>query len=371
MQSRRKDNREMQKTFTKECTNIVKGFAIILLLMYHLFHEEFVLTEYAVNYAPISKDLFLMISGFGNICVSIFVFLTSYGIAKSIFSNTALSIKEAYKQALKRFGKLMLQFFILYVSVMLAFGWAFDLNTYYGGGKTGFLAILVDSLGLHMFFETKTLNMTWWYMEIAYILIFLVPALAFLSKKIGYALLPIMFFLPFIIDFNQDIKRYIVVIAVGICAAYGSLPDKVMNWKMHWSLKWILGLLGMVLVVLIRQNPLIQEKYLFCVDAVVSLFVVFFVIVTIGCIPGVRNVFAFIGKHSMNIFLVHTFFYLIIFREQIYYFKYAVLILLVLLLVSLLYSVVLEGLKMLGRKGMGLMTKKFGTAKKDENHSEK
>ena len=45
----------MQYTFDKEKSKQVKGFAILLLLAYHLFEQE---------------------AAFGNVCVSVFVFLT-------------------------------------------------------------------------------------------------------------------------------------------------------------------------------------------------------------------------------------------------------------------------------------------------------
>ena len=47
----------------------------------------------------------------------------------------------------------------------------------------------------------------------------------------------------------------------------------------------------------------------------------------------------------MNIYFVHTFFYMAIYQEFIYSFRYAGLIFAVLLICSLAYSMVLEGIK--------------------------
>ena len=52
-----------------------------------------------------------------------------------------------------------------------------------------------------------------------------------------------------------------------------------------------------------------------------------------------------VNMYSMNIYLVHTFFYMSLWRDFIYRFKYAGLIFLALLATTLLYSVVLEFLK--------------------------
>lgn len=339
----------MQKTFTKEHTNIAKGFAIILLLMYHLFGSEYELIALNVNYAPFSLETFLRMSGFGNVCVSIFVFLTAYGISKGIFEQKDLGIKEAYGQACKRFFKLMLNFVILYISVNIFMAPYFNLKLLYGGGRQGILQLITDALGMHMFFETTTMNISWWYMEVAYILIFLIPFMTFMTKRLGNIMIPIMFFLPYVLDFNYDIERYLLVATVGICAARGAWIDKVMEWKAHIVWKWLIGIAGLFVCVLLRQNYLVQEKYLAEADAVISLFVVCMTTVVIGSIPGIRKAFSFIGRHSMNIYLVHTFFYMSIWRYETYQFKYAILILLFLLAATLGYSMVLEGLKKLGR----------------------
>ena len=71
----------MQKQFTKEHSFVVKGVAILLLLMYHLFEHEQQVTGLEVNYSPFPLSGFLLVTGFGNICVAVFVFLTAFGIA--------------------------------------------------------------------------------------------------------------------------------------------------------------------------------------------------------------------------------------------------------------------------------------------------
>lgn len=335
----------MKNSFTKEHTNIAKGVAILLLLMYHLFGEVETVCDMGVIYAPVPENIFFMLSRFGNICVSIFVFLTGYGITKGILSKEDISIKETYLQALKRFGKLMFHFLILYVSVIVVMFPYFDLAGYYGPGFQGVVKAVTDALGFWMFHESITLNESWWYMEVAYILIFLVPLLALVVRRIGYVLLPILYFLPFIITFNFDVERYLLVAGVGVCAAYGKWLEKGLEWKLPIIAKWLIAIVGTAVCIKIRQNTLIQESYLYVADAVISLFLVWAGSVTLAGIPGIRTVFAFIGRHSMNIYLVHTFFYLSVWRNEIYYFKYAPVTFILLLAVTLLYSVLLEAFK--------------------------
>lgn len=336
----------MQKTFTKEHSLAAKGLAILLLLIYHLFENEQLITSMDVIYSPFSLQNFLMFTGFGNICVSIFVFLTSFGIATGLLAQNQIpSLPLAYRQAGKRFVILMANFAILYLSVNLLWGYLLDYQSLYGLNKQGLLYFLTDGLGLTMFFHTPTLNDTWWYMEIAYILILLVPLLSWVVKKLGNITLLLVCFLPSVVSIQSDVSRYLFVAAFGVCAAHGHWLDRLLNLKLHLALQWLIGIIGFVLCVMIRQNYVVYETYVWLVDAPMALFVVFLGAALIGSIPVLGKVIRFIGKHSMNIYLVHTFFYMIFWRKYIYYFKYAGITFLLLLCCSLLYSVVLDLIK--------------------------
>lgn len=336
----------MQKTFTKEHSLAAKGLAILLLLMYHLFEDEVTVISMDVIYSPFSLNGFLTLTGFGNVCVSVFVLLTAYGISKGLFVQDELpSMKTVYSQAGKRFVRLMANFTVLYLSANLLWWYKFDYQSLYGINKQGFLCILIDAVGLSMFFDTPTLNMTWWYMEIAYILIFLVPLLAWLVKKVGNLALLLAFFIPFIVVFQPDIERYLFVAVMGVCAAHGHWLDRLTELEFHKALQWAAGIIGFVLCILIRQNYIVHEYFLWLVDAPIALFLVYVGAVLIGSIPVLGRVFKFIGKHSMNIYLVHTFFYMALWRYYIYHFRYAGITFLLLLAACLTYSVILELLK--------------------------
>lgn len=331
--------------FTKNRTLAAKGGAILLLLAYHLFENANLVESMNVNYAPFGLQDFLMITGFGNICVAVFVFLSAYGIAKGLLAVEKFDVRKAYKQAAKRFFKLMVNFFVLYASVCLVWFYKFDFVSLYGEGMQGFLYMLTDATGFAQFFGTPNLNMTWWYMEIAYILIFLVPFLVWLVRKIGYPVILVALFFPAMISLDQGVERYLLTAVFGVCAAYGNWFEHLMAKKIPVTVKWIVAAGGLALCVLVRQNYAVHEQYLHVVDAPIALFVVWVAGVLFGALPIVSKVLEFIGKHSMNIYMVHTFFYMILWRDEIYRFQYAGLIFLALLTVSLAYSVVLEAIK--------------------------
>lgn len=335
----------MEREFSRKASNIVKGMAILFLLNYHLFSEAAAVAELGVDYKPFPQEVFLAFSRFGNISVAVFVFLTAFGITKGLLGQEGIEPRDMYRQAVRRMLKLMANFFALFASVTLLWWHWFDYASLYGEGKQGFLYMLADAAGLAQILDTPTLNMTWWYMEIAYVLIFLVPALCILVRKVGYSLLPLVFFLPVVLSFNPDISRYLFTAAVGVCAAYGSWMDKLLNVKAHPVLRWAAGGAGLVLCVMIRQNYFVQERFLHLADAGIAVFFAWFSLALFGSVPVIKRILEFIGKHSMNIYMVHTFFYLILWRSYIYAFRYAGAILVALLLASLLWSVALEWVK--------------------------
>lgn len=340
----------MTKTFTKSDTQIAKGMAILLLLLYHLFHDARLVEELGVIYAPIPQEIFLMISEFGNICVAVFVMITAYGITKSIMSAPDMTMHEAYKQAGKRFWKLLGGFALLYFSVILVWCYKFDLASLYGEGKQGILLLLCDGAGLAAYLDSPTLCETWWYMPLAYALIFLVPLLAFCYKKIGNVLLLAGFFVPMVFTLNSDMQRYFFVALMGVCAAGDNWFDKLFNYKMSAVLKWLVGIVGFVLCILIRQNAVVRDYFFDYVDAPVAFFVICFTVMLPGTVPGIKQFLGFVGKHSMYIFLVHTFFYMILFRGFIYQFQYAGITYALLLATSLVYAVILDYVRVIMKK---------------------
>lgn len=336
------------KEFTKFNSDVTKGVAICLMIFYHLFGTKEMLE--GVIHGPLSDEAFMRLAGFGNICVGIFVLITAYGISKGIFADSEMTLRKAYDKAGKRFGKLMLSFFIFYLSVIIVWFRCFDLKLLYGTGWEGILKMILDATGLSNLFGTPTLNMTWWYLSLAYALIFAVPALSFLVKKTGPAILIAAAFVPYIflpagVEYG-DFGRYFFVAMTGIVASYTNLPEKVMNSKIPAVLKWLGGIILFAVCVIFRTNPYVYSKLIFVADGFIALIIMIFAGILIGSVPVIKHIFAFLGKHSMNMFFVHTFFYLILWKDFIYGFKYAPVIFLMTVLASLAYSVVLT----LGKK---------------------
>ena len=80
-------------------------------------------------------------------------------------------------------------------------------------------------------------------------------------------------------------------------------------------------------------------------DGFIPFFIIYFLYEFICPVKYLNDVLEFIGMYSMNIFMIHTFIRATYFRKFIYGFKYAPLIIIVLLLISLLIAVLVEQLK--------------------------
>lgn len=339
----------MKKEFTRTDSSVVKGVAILCLLFYHLFEHAERVTTMQVDYRPFSLESFLLFSSFGNICVAIFVFLSSYGIAKGICekerNGQQITFVQLFQMACGRYIKLTINFLAMFISVNLLWFYKFDYAGLYGRGWQGGLYVLLDATGLSGLFKTFTINQTWWYMELAIVIIFVVPLLYLVVKKLGYYALPLAVLLPVVVDLTFDIKRYYFVMLFGVAAVVLGWFEKSFSMKCPLAIQAVVGVVLLVGSVFFRQNYVVYTEFAYLVDAPIALLVSWFSARMLASLPVIGKVLGFFGKHSMNIYFVHTFFYMAIYQKFIYSFKYAGLIFLVLLGVCLVYSVILEGVK--------------------------
>ncbi|WP_222422519.1 acyltransferase family protein, partial [Yersinia rohdei] len=83
--------------FTKKETNYIKGIAIILMLMHHLFAFPDRIPHDAniINSLPfIGANVDNYLANFGKICVAIFLFISGYGFAFKNKINFNYSIEK-------------------------------------------------------------------------------------------------------------------------------------------------------------------------------------------------------------------------------------------------------------------------------------
>lgn len=335
--------------FSKRVTLTAKGLAIILMLFHHLFYDAAGFVDrYAVSSAPLSWPLLNDLSFYGKICVSIFVFLTGYGMAVNLGRRDTL---QRQQYTLSRFLKLECGFVFVYLLTLLSSVLQPSrAAAYFAEGRTkGLLLILIDGLGLANFFGTQTYNGTWWYMSFAIFLIFLMPIAVKLHEQFGFCMVAVA---ALITDFGIDSSRafsiYLFSLSLGIWAAQSHAAGRIRRRCQSTSRRWLYllaSLLGFLLFSAIR----IKWGFYPWTAGMICLCLSSFLFILIDLL-GVRlRLMEVLGKYSMTIFLTHTLIYNHYFTRYIYAPKNWFLILLLLTAVSLAVAAAIEALRKLVR----------------------
>jgi len=345
---------------SKTASNIAKAMAIMMMLMHHLFSTRARIAANGhgqdVSFDPFATGQVLVFCQCLKACVAVFVFITAYGIYKSISAKHAPDDSDAsfsgvaMRYSLGHVVKLLMNFWAVYIPFALL-GFAVSdhtaLSVYGGEGLfNGVLYFLIDFLGLADMFETPTLNDTWWYMSLAILLIFLLPACTLLARKVGGAVLfGIALVLPPLAGFDtiSSFWTYLPTAACGIAFAQHDLFSKLdFGARKPWHFVLIFVVCAALMFAVLRARRI--DELVFALN-VVGACLICQMARMIEKVPGLSVAFEFVGKHSMNIFLLHTFIYSYYFGQFIFSFGHFLMIFAVLLVASLLCSIVLEQLK--------------------------
>lgn len=100
--------------FTKDHTKIAKGVAILLMLTHHLFAfpERIHLSQGYISILSIGNNNIEFILGvFGKICVSIYMFLSGYGIYMSSLRKNNITLSNSFN----RIKKLYINYWIVFI----------------------------------------------------------------------------------------------------------------------------------------------------------------------------------------------------------------------------------------------------------------
>lgn len=326
--------------FSIHHTNTGKGVALILLLIHHLFFQ----TEFFYNDWIIGDTHILMkFAEFSKVCVGIFVFLSGFGLFRSQ-SKAQLSLKNFVSQ---HFVKIYLNYWLiwlLFVPVGLLF---FDLSFTSIYGDNYWDKLLINILGFQQVFNFWGLNPTWWFIGTIIILYVLFPFIYTLVDKYNYIILLIVFvFSLFSINISfigiqpyEPINDYLLTFVLGIIVAKNNIFEKLKQFRLKLWLKILFAFIVLLGVIILRFN--LGAKSLILTDGLISLIIMFL-------IYGIESKFRFlefIGKHSFNIFLFHTFIYFHFFNKFVFFTNSILIIFLTLLFICIFLSLLIEFIK--------------------------
>lgn len=354
--------------FTKEHTMQMKGIAIIILLFHHCFlnaqrwatvpYEKLATTKgwgyYPISFAPFSSHTIQYLASFSKICVAMFVFMTGYGMWVSYESQKKKTTMSNYIK--KRMVTLMTGFLIIFVvTEILAIPTGRFIEVY-GHDFRSVVYMIIDALGLAKLLGTPLFCLTWWYMSLAIVLIMIFPFVHSIMEKYQWVVVVASIIVPRACGFGQstDLFRYLLAYTLGMYFARHDLLARIKEKFMKQNvagklLSLIVSLIGLAVIIKCRQNAWIGWKYLDFWDGFAAMYMIVISYIYILNGKWIVKGLGFLGKHSMNIFLIHSFYRDVFFHEFTYSFYYAWLDYIVLMAISLVTSIVLEWFKKLIR----------------------
>lgn len=324
---------------TKEDNQMAKGVAIFGMVMLHLFCRGGVLPyepQIYVGGTPVIYYLGL----FGDLCVPTFCFCSGY-------AQLVLRKKEQhtyFQQNLIRLAKFLLNYWVVLITFSVI-GLFFDKSGHIPGSAASFFG--------NFFLIRISYNGAWWFVLTYIILIALSPMIA----KAVQCFPPQLIFLGSgFVYFISYLLRFVYVVEIS-------------NAALAWCYTQVC-LLGtsqfpFVLGMQFQKHQIISElrtvpvstlfRNIVCILIPVAMFLLHSVeeSLIVAPITGLSTIVCFhimnkpkvlckatyfLGKHSTNIWLVHMFFYLTLFKDFVFIAKYPLLILLFMLVICIVVS---------------------------------
>jgi hypothetical protein len=315
---------------SKDESNFLKGIAIMLMLIHHLFaFPERIIEPSSVIHIFNNINIEKYVGLFGKICVPMFLFLSGYG-----FSVCGSRKWRYYASKIAIFYKLYWTVFLIFIPIGLFF---FKDNIRYHFDLKILLANMVGG--------SSSYNGEWWFIEPYILLVISMPLINIVRKKTRLLLVTssVLFMTAYLmIESNIDTP---VISATTF-----------LFWQFIFVLGYVYGLNC--------ENEITKKWYLYCVKkrkiiTLLSLIVIplaGFYLTLIGLIL-ITPLFIFLcleyknilpdiiykivislGAYSTFMWLTHTFYAYYFAQEIIYYPKYSLLIFFNLLVISYITS---------------------------------
>ena len=327
--------------FTKDDSTKIKGVAILLMLMHHLYCEVSRFDGYDVSFAPFSQDFIVDLSLAFKICVSLFAFISGYGLLASYRSSQGrregLGDDGTTKWIAKHLVKLLCNYLFIYLLCFIAtlFISGLPIQTYFSGSKiAGVLYVVLDACGLAGLFGTPTLVGTWWYMSAAILYIVVLPVIVDLKDRYGWIPIIVGYIaIPRLLNvgYPGGVNPYTFLLPVffGMMAFDVGLFEKISKvGQFHFCRRdsktglWcpeLFLLFGVICVLCIRLffNVPASEMWELEYGFVPVLVIIFLKFGVVG-IPVLSKSLLFLGEHSMTMFLTHTFIRWVYLEDLVY-----------------------------------------------------
>ncbi|MBP1949029.1 acyltransferase family protein [Virgibacillus litoralis] len=330
--------------FSKRDMKMLQGVAILFMLSLHLFARKDINGLYETY--PMINDIPLIyyIGLFGDACVPIYLFVSGYGLSISLAKGNVLN------KNIKRILKLLINFWII-LFLFMGIGFLIGKMEAFPGGISQFL--------LNFSLLSNSYNGAWWYLQTYVLLVIMAAPLIKLVKRNNTIIVLMVSGFIYLITYIQRIKFVIefdstiltmlnnatvllgtsqLAFIIGIIFAKEQIYSKLNNTFNDIKFKNTLCVLGVIILVIFHG---IFET-MFVAPFTAILFICIFCLMDKK--ESVQKGFAFFGRHSLNIWLTHMFFYISFFKVAIFAPYYPILIFSWLVLLCLVTSFVINSI---------------------------
>ncbi len=284
-------------SFSKDDTQILKGVAILAMILHHVAPNNTSVPVYLWD----SFSLEFLLASCGKVCVSVLTVLSGFGLAESFKRLKEKSFLSTVKFTVSHLIQLYSLFWSATVLVSLMY---FIKGTNpYGSGLLGIKNIICAATGFGYVLKTPTVCGGWY---IAAIIVFylLFPLVNFLTKKIKWGML-IITYLPWVYyiykkDINMHTDWWLFYLCSFVFGIYLSQSEFLAKQRKISNIFLSVGsCVFLVGAIILRAYVTLPA------DIVLAFALVEFEIFVLNKIPVFRDFLKVLGKNSSNMWLIH------------------------------------------------------------------
>lgn len=328
---------------------MLKGMALLLLLFHHLLKAS-ESSAYDSYYLFDGRyDIITGLASFAKVCVAIFVFLSGYGLTRSVKKSHTINILLFYYRHIL---KVLINYWFVWIIFVPIGVYVFSYTFYDAYGTNSIIPPIINILGLQVMTGTGSYNPTWWFITAIICLYLLYPILYKLIKIFREVLIICVFLFliliqpcwwePVGLNLWLPLDYSILSFILGIYFAEFNYIQFLKDKKTK-----VLVLISSIILLLfvVGIGRLYFGLFLHYLDAFLALFVIIIGFIVINVNSFLGKCLEQIGKYSMDIFLFHTFLYGHWFRDIIYYTRDPIISFITLLLLSVLVAYIIDKIK--------------------------
>lgn len=304
----------------KEDSAALKGIAIIIMVFLHCFNKPDRYNGYNLIFTPFTSEQLKAAAVSGKICVSIFAFVSGYGLMYG-YSQMKQKSKDSNSQSwvIRHLVSTLSGLWFIAPFGYLGYGIVNDFQFVRWGSTPvmkGF-SIIADCFGISKILGTKTVNGTWWYMGASIVFIVLIPVLYMGICKYGsFVSGAIIFLLPRVCGFGftggNSIYPFLFVMFLGMVSCKKDVFNRFRELRLGKSqdagetVKFLFLLCAGIMV--LWSSRMLDIETLWEYGWGIAPFVlILFLVIYVFRIRWIQKFLCFLGQHSLNIWLIHTF----------------------------------------------------------------